>query len=593
MFCAIVGVGAAETEPTISLVKTIVVKEYDGRRLEAEVYQVRRGDYLAKILKKKGLAGSWPIDPRVMELVMGLNPGLGDPNLIRPGQRLFLPVAPPVSGGAPRTSAPAPAVGGEPKPSPAQAEKRSAEAESAMPGFIYHRVRRGERLVKLFRDAGVPDRYIFNEYINLFLRMNPQVRDINLIYAGQEVKIPRWSPGAQVLAPPAAGEQASIGPPSRQEAKTPAAPALTAAPGPQALALAHKTALGLIFTRLGERFIATGQHFLPLPSGGQITLNAATFPLIRLASGHSVILDLEGRLAPQIARLIRANFTGYSIFGARSGEGFGPLMDRLLAECGYYKILRKGEPFFISADLGVRLQADWIIFPTQADFSAARPVVLNLIEGESMATDPGAAQYLEDLGVRVIDFSLKGNLIGPAAPSDAASRPQVEKMDFDTLLGFLKTLLSMLGQDYASDLSIPVIGGQEAAKDFNLSVNAPLYFHHQGVDYLVRFEGVSQDLDRILTAQKAKVLVIDPGAGDLDAVRLILGTLGVEFKNTLSILASKRPDPRNIVISLPGVRVSSTPGPIFFTPVGVPGALTPLLGLDKMRVIRFVVRDER
>ena len=58
--------------------------------------------------------------------------------------------------------------------------------------------------------------------------------------------------------------------------------------------------LGNIFVEMGEEWIQTGDHFLPIDSMGSINIKAASFPIIYLQNGQRVIVDLNNELPKDI-----------------------------------------------------------------------------------------------------------------------------------------------------------------------------------------------------------------------------------------------------------------------------------------------------
>lgn len=101
------------TDSTITLTKTVEVYTFEDLTFTIDSYTVAHGDNLAGILKQRGL---WPSVPnanreaQLIRLVKQLNPAIANPDLIAPGQDLYLP--------APRVAEPEKAP--EPPPLPVE-----------------------------------------------------------------------------------------------------------------------------------------------------------------------------------------------------------------------------------------------------------------------------------------------------------------------------------------------------------------------------------------------------------------------------------------------------------------------------------------
>ncbi|MDR2349903.1 MAG: LysM peptidoglycan-binding domain-containing protein [Deltaproteobacteria bacterium] len=90
------GVPGETSDATITLTKTVEVYSYEDMTFTIDNYSVVEGDNLEGILKKRGL---WPLvntktkEAQLLRLVRELNPAIANPDLISPGQNLYLPVA--------------------------------------------------------------------------------------------------------------------------------------------------------------------------------------------------------------------------------------------------------------------------------------------------------------------------------------------------------------------------------------------------------------------------------------------------------------------------------------------------------------------
>jgi len=70
--------------------------------------------------------------------------------------------------------------------------------------------------------------------------------------------------------------------------------------------------LAEFFALLGEEWISTGEHFIPLKAGGQLNLKAEPFPSWPW-HGQRVIVDLHRELPEKMAQVIAANWDNYNV----------------------------------------------------------------------------------------------------------------------------------------------------------------------------------------------------------------------------------------------------------------------------------------
>jgi len=579
----------AEEEPTISLVKNIVIREYKGGKIRAEVHVVQPGDTLIQLLNKRGLVNRLYLTPANRELLRALNPKIKDLNLILTQQKVLLPTAAGETAGAAPSAAAAPPT------------EKAAPAMPDVP-FRIHRVSPGESLTSILAKNGLTDKQAMLRYIDLIKRLNPDLKDVHWIYPNQKLRIPVPGKAAEEVqaqaqpAPPVARVQKPAAPApdvaktqvAEPEAKKEAASVMTPPEAPDSETLARHAALGIIFTRIGERFIATGQHFLPLKSGDQITLKASTFPILRLRSGHRIVLDLSHRLPDKMIELIRQQWAEYSVFQSQPGEDFRGLLERLLKACGYFRLIGRGQAYTLDRPIKLILRADFVLFPSEADLSAGRAVLITLPADPRLGTYPEAAAYLAETDVRAIDFFPKGNMIGPPpwTPQARTEENAVRQVQTETVLDLLKAVLDLLDLKYEANLSLPI--AQKSQTDFELNVQAALYFNHNQTNYLVRLQPLSQQVSEALEKQAIRAVQINPDGDPLDQAGVLLRALKQEFQRTLTLPASDRPADQSPAFVFSGLVIPHQGERLFLTRTDVPDPLLSLLSKAKVRVLRIV-----
>ena len=357
--------------------------------------------------------------------------------------------------------------------------------------------------------------------------------------------------------------------------------------------LATRAALGLIFTRIGERFLASGQHFLPLKTGGQITINTKSFPIIELRSGQRIVLDLDQRLPQEMVQIIRANWSNYTIFRPKGNETLPEMLQRLFEQGQYFQVQGQGEPWSVDKGVTVKILADWIIWPTQDDWSAGRAAVLTIPASTAQGTNPKVAAWLEGKGIQIIDFHPQGNMIGPEPIREIPTESTVKVMKLEThsLSEFMEELLVLVDQKFESDLSIPLMGNSGDGKGFNLSVQAPVYFTREGINYVVAVDGMSSDVRQMLKKHRFRVITREEGEKPEDVAVKLLKTMGLKTESGLKIKASARPDDRNIEIDIPGTVIQAGSRRIFITPVEIPTALVDMAAQSKLDLVNYTITD--
>jgi hypothetical protein len=158
----------AQTSPRIFFNKTIKVTE--EKLIKRHV--VKPGEHLYQILRDYGIAERDLF--RISRLAAELNPQLQNLDRLVPGQVLIVPLSPEVS----RDTLGTRVEYGQRPPL-----DRNIHPQEYM-------VRSGDRIVQLFRDSGLTDAQIFNEYLKRFREYNPEISNIDRIEVGERIVIP-------------------------------------------------------------------------------------------------------------------------------------------------------------------------------------------------------------------------------------------------------------------------------------------------------------------------------------------------------------------------------------------------------------------
>jgi hypothetical protein len=378
----------------------------------------------------------------------------------------------------------------------------------------------------------ISERELYN-YLQLVKRLNPSIEDLNLVHPGQKVKLPVWSPQTvkvPILTPPPSPPPSSPGEKVKKQEMT---------------ALGHQ--LGDIFSQMGEEWIQTGDHFIPLQSGGHMNLKTESFPILNLVSGYKVIVDLNNELPENMARLIESNWETYRIIHLSENDDLGMAFYRILSVCPYAKIYTLGEPLELGGDIPLRITGDWIIKPTSEPTGNNEKVtVINLLNERSPKTPRAIKDYLSGLGIKVIDY--------PSGVDDTSSSGgEMEILNpGESLSSLVEIILRKTGQSFSRDVEIPIVKGGNTG--FNLIIRADFFLKVRGKDAIVDLEGIGSDMTILLEEHEFKVLSLAGQEDPSSVLRSTLDFLGIPFDSSPHyFMASKRGEQKDIKLTIRGI----------------------------------------
>ena len=528
MLCPTAITQGQEEEETysISLEKTAGADretyEVDGKKVITESYSVVKGDHVWDILRQRGLLNRNLKE--TLSVLKKLNSSLTNLDLIYPEDNIIIPlVISPVEGG----------IFSE------EGEEAITVPLEEIKDIENYIVKPGDSLIKVVQKFyDIPEKELHDEYLDQLKRINPSIKDLNHIFPGQKIRIPIYSP--QIVRLPI----------------VPATPAEKSKKDRDDLKLIGRQ-LGEIFSLIGEEWLQTGEHVIPLKNGGQINLKVDSYPIISLRSGKRIIVDLFNDLPEDLIGLITSSGYNYNIVHLRDDEDLKEAMERIIILCDYGKIQGINESLILAGDIPLRIAADWIIqLATEQPADEQNIVIVNLCDDEDSVTPATIRRYLERLGVRTVDYP----------PSQKGMEEPVEMPEIlgtgDDNSSIVESLLGIIGLTFSSDTEIPIYGKQQA--DFNFTVKADYLLNIEDRNAIIDMNGLGPDIVALLNEHQYQVLSL---ANDLPSaiVTKTLDFLGIEYDpGPHPFLAADRDESKNIRLMIPGIVFKDNKGQSIF-----------------------------
>ncbi len=538
---------AREESADLTFIKLEETRTIAGRDVVCEWYTVGKHDVLWKIFRKRSQVDLGGFH-RWSREVRKLNPHIADLNLIYPGQKILVPV---------RDAAP-----GEPGPAFGSA----------------HRVVKGDTIVGILRRMGIPYRVIYNEYLQMIKALNPEIKNLDLIFPGQVVRVPAFE--QKLAAEPstiaasrareeaekrlraAAAARARAGAPER-EAPTPPQVvdrgALEQAredlPVVEEWRRELARMVGEVAERLGGRYTDEGQHYIPLYRQGQVTLNARLFPLIEFERKARVILDLKGRLPKDLVKTLSGKYRRYQIITVGARETPRSILNKVLPLLGRPVNSSAQNPYTISRAVGVEAVADWVLELEEIPGKGRRAALISLTELPEEVTDQNLASYLDIQGVNVVDVlgveGSKSYRVFSGRDIVADPSPEVVVMDPSSPAGVAGALLKTLDVAHESGKSLVLKSGEDAG--FSITVETEIVFEKAGTKCLVDYGRLSPSLVKLLKENGYSLLHLPPDVEPQENIKEILRFLGYDFKHLVKLSSGSKPDGRGLTVTVSGM----------------------------------------
>ncbi|UQZ88087.1 hypothetical protein C4J81_02210 [Deltaproteobacteria bacterium Smac51] len=447
-------------------------------------------------------------------------------------------------------------------------------------GVVYRtvKIRRGDTLERLLRREGMDNDLIYAHLLKVTLKLNPEIKSQDMIFAGAELRIPAAGDYLAGLAGvnPEAVKAAAL---ARSEGRRPEAAddgRAGALKLPSATVETGKTTLGLIFTRLGAGVDTRGRLVLPVGSDS-IEFNTTEFPVIELPDDRRVVIDLESRLPRQTVNQLREKFPNYQVFRTKRGERLEKALDKLWPLCGYFRVYKKDRTYEGGTDIKLKIAADWMIWPTRQAWNSGQPLVINLASGADRKTAPAWKTFLSGHGIGVMDL-FQGTVI-PDEPQAASEELKITRLSENNPSLAAAELVRLLGGE-------PKVGVQldrvPSAGEGQPELTAPVLWEHGSRQVVVEFGELSAEA--VKTMREAGYRVVSAQAGQENVIKAVIEGFGLAPKEAL-VLNAPAGGPV-MSLSIKGLLVSAdNERDIFFTGLDMPSGIAGLVpaGLEIIR----------
>jgi len=364
--------GQSGEKAEIRLRKTIKTRQYRGKAVEGEERAIASGDTLWRILiQERGL--SEKKFGRYVILLGSLNPKLKNPDILRIGDVIFIPIRPD--------------------------EILGIEIPSGRGGGNVYRVKRGDFLFKILREQrGLQKIDETQSAFNQVKILNPRKEDWNLLFVGEAILLPPLIEGGspEVIIKPA---KDFIG--LDYGLKLPVEENLNLL----------KEVVGVV----GNEMTREGEEELALKEG-TIHLDRSIFPVIRNSqSGMKVVLNLEDMIAPSILTQIQSQNHGISIVTGKKGSSLHEAANSLFSQLGFQALPTDRPVVLHDKGVGLQVKGEWMIANPDEGGRKQEMWIISLTNG--LGTTPDyLKEYLAFKGMNLKEILLPSSPFSPAPP---------------------------------------------------------------------------------------------------------------------------------------------------------------------------------
>ncbi|MFC1829913.1 LysM peptidoglycan-binding domain-containing protein [Thermodesulfobacteriota bacterium] len=518
--------------------KSYIVRYDRGWDILCDQYVVKKNDWVIKLFKEKGEI-AYEDFSEFLRIFKRINPHIRDTDLIRPGQHILIPLKKIRGSTLPGQSSgivtiPFVTISSIPE---------ALKAHSSGYG-----VQEGDCVSKLIsRKFGSYHSKSYREGIKLFRLLNPEIKDLDLIYAGQKIRMPDPSMRNQPwYASVLDGSDTRI---ADSAVKSLAQPAESAS-GPFAAREREpepRSPLEEAASILDSKLLNKGTYYLPQQDRDDLKLDLTTTPLLELKDGTRFLFLKRDTLQESDLNRIKSVWKNLTVIPVHSETATEKIFDTLFAS--FKNDGNKHRLTFADNGVEVRIDARWILKKPPASGVPNRDVCVTLIDGPEERTHAAIVRYLDQNNIILKDVIRNESADkGKAKPFPAKnSAPEAVFTRPGNRKSYVSDIITALGYRFAPDvmISFPYAGVQIEAVSNLISTG-------EGRPVLVDFGDLFGEAITAIEKTGFQVIQLKPEDNLHALTEKLLDAVDIEYSLNPTFFTAKRPVMYNASITIQG-----------------------------------------
>lgn len=445
--------GPGQERGELRLRKTVKTREYQGRSVEGEERVVGPGDSLWRMLiQEKGL--SEKRFHRYLILIGSLNPHLKKPDILQVGDTIFIPIRPD--------------------------EILGIQVSSGKGETKVYRVKQGDYIYKLLREQfGFQEKKGIQSAFSQVKQLNPRKKNWDLLLVGEAILFPGLVQPPKVAALEAQKPLEVVGLDYAQKL-----------PAEENLHLLEQ-----VIRALGNETDRGGEEVLTL-QGGTIRIDRGAYPVIHNPRvEQKVILDLGGKIPPQLRTRLEAQNPAPSIVSVKKGASLHETVNSLLSRLGFQSLPSNRPVVMQDRGVGFQIKGEWMV--TAPESSGRQEVFVISLSDIPSRTPDYLKDYLSFQGMNLKEILLPSSSLSPVSLS-LGIKGQVTGDQIETWPREKRALVDAFLKSYSISFAADRQLSLSLREGIRLDTRIDRLFELGGKKYGIFFQAAGDEVKRFL-----------------------------------------------------------------------------------------------
>jgi len=522
--------------------KSYIIRYDRGWNILCDPYVVKKDDWVFKLFREKGEISNTDF-PEFLRIFKRLNPHIHDIDRIRPGQHIVIPLKKVDQDELPEQSSGVVTIPYLTNVTlPDDATKNSTD----------YQVKNGDCVSILisqkYGNYGTPS---YQEGEKMFRLMNPKIENLNLIYAGQVIRLPdpKNQNQSQPLQPPMM-DTGTI--PKTPERDRPDSSVAFVENMPLSSSVnngeeSSDSPLSKVASVLDARLFNKGDYYLPRPGKEDYKVDLSQTPFIKLEDGKRIFFTSGDENQDSEIKILKSFWEDVVIVNVTPEDPLEKVFDTVFGSLEGDVI--KQRLSFSDHGVEVEVKGKWIIEKSGENGEAIRHLCITVIDDLKERTPQSIIRYLDQNNI-IIKEILIGKSINE--PKSNASRFNIADKNLDIIdvsdhEAFVKDLLMAMGYQYSPNKNI-------SFQYAGIQINAKSNLATKGNDniFYIDFGDFYGDAIHAIEKSGYSIIQIKDNNSLDDIIQILLGAMNASFIKDPTFLAAKRPADHNTRLTIPG-----------------------------------------
>ncbi len=520
--------------------KSYVIRYDRGWNILCDPYVVKKDDWVFKLFRQKGEISNRDF-PEFLRIFKRLNPNIHDIDRIRPGQHIVIPLKKIDQNALPEQSSGVVTI---------PYLTNVTLTDDATKYSTDYRIKYGDTVsVLISKRYGNYGTQSYQKGVKLLRLMNPQIKNLNLIYAGQMIRLPDPKIQNQSQSQTPLDSEAIHKTPERDrfDISVPFDEKISLSSGVTNRQEPSDSPLSKIASVLDAKLFNKGNYYLPRPGQEDYKVDLLQTPFIKLEDGKRVFFIAGDEKLDSDIKMLKSFWKDVLIVNVAPDDSVEKVFNTVFGSLEGGVI--KHRLSFSDHGVEVEVQGKWIIEKPSKKGEAIRHLCITVIDDLKERTPLSIVRYLDQNNIIIKEI-----LIGKSIkePKSNVSRFNIEDknpgiIDASDHETFVKDLLIAMGYQYSPNKNISFqYAGIQINATSNLATNS-----NDNIFY-IDFGNFYGDAIHAIEKSGYSIIQVKDNDSRDDIIQKLLGAMNASFIKNPTFLAAKRTADHNTRLTIPG-----------------------------------------